>query len=62
MSEITKEELQLFCDMNEINTQMAMRQESDAPRCHMKPMTFDCGEEGDAWWECEACHHTKEVT
>ena len=63
MGELSKEEIDMFNEMNRVNTEMAMQQERDAPRCHMRPMTLDGAEDpwSEAWWECEYCGHTKAI-
>lgn len=61
--ELTKEEIEIFDGMNKVNTEMAIQQEQNAPRCHMRPMTLDGAEDpwSDAWWECQVCGHTKDI-
>lgn len=61
--ELTETEIEIFDEMNKVNTEMAMQQEQDAPRCHMRPMALNMAEDpwSSAWWECEYCGHTKDI-
>ena len=46
--------------MEEVYAQEESRIASIAPRCHSRPMSLEeC--EGEAWWECSVCNHTKEI-
>lgn len=52
-----QEELDAFIGLNDSYIEMESK-EPPAPKCHLKPMRFDVGED-DSWWECDHCGHTK---
>lgn len=60
MKELTKEEISAFEGLNESYVDMYDKLVKTAPTCHMVKMFFDeC--EGDTWWECNYCGHTKSI-
>lgn len=50
--------------MEEVNRKMAETIESNAPKCHFRPMNWEQSDSVDGfyteWWECTVCGHTKQ--
>lgn len=58
VSALTAEELEIFKGMEQVYVSEEKRLTERAPRCHFRPMKYETGE-GESWWECSHCGHTK---
>lgn len=58
---LTDEEIAAFKGLDDSYVEMERRISEVAPTCHFRKMFLDeC--EGESWWECSVCGHTKDYS
>lgn len=61
-TELRQEEVnEIIAGMEAVWAKEARELDARTPVCHFSKMQFHMAEEGQSWWECRHCSHSKEV-